>query len=101
MIKKLRRIRKVISLFKTIFPNNRFMNDFYRIIHESINAIASNQTLNLPFIEKKDKLFIFGAGASINNLTKDMWIEAEKSYSFGFNHFITHDFTANIHFFEF
>jgi len=50
--------------------------------------------------KKSDTLFILGSGASINNISDEMWKHIKQNDSFGFNFWLLHEHIPNYYMFE-
>lgn len=105
-LKYLRRLRTCINFLITIVKKPLILVELQRIINDLINTINGYDTelkyfdFNKLELQNKEKLFILGSGVSINRQNDKHWNEIAQNISFGFNYFVSHEFTANAYFFE-
>jgi hypothetical protein len=66
-------------------------------------SLKEYKTISVNNIEKSssDDVYIFGTGASINNISTPQWNTISNSSTIGLNGFFIHDFTVETYFFEF
>ncbi|MBA7523055.1 hypothetical protein ES705_15178 [subsurface metagenome] len=64
------------------------------------NKLKDTANLKIKNYKKSNTLFILGSGASIVNISSEEWKIIRKSDSFGFNHWIVHDFVPTFYMFE-
>ena len=94
--------RFIRRLLFTIKPcvSKRFFNESLRLLNDLIKL--DKKDLIVPeyenWISKSNKkLFIIGAGASLNNLSKKNWHEINDNFSIGLNFVLMHEFQADIY----
>ncbi|MBA7527358.1 hypothetical protein ES705_19534 [subsurface metagenome] len=69
-------------------------------IYVKENKLKDTANLKIKNYKKSNTLFILGSGASIVNISSEEWKIIRKSDSFGFNHWIVHDFVPTFYMFE-
>lgn len=101
-LKRWRFLRRLLVFFKCCVPEKLFI-ELSRLLKDIIRL--DEKDLIVPEYEKwisksNKKLFIIGAGASLNNLSKRNWDEINDNFSMGLNYFLMHEFRANIYILE-
>lgn len=108
-LKRLKRFRNIgiicKSLLEKINIQINWLDELNRTLKDGVDALQRTSTLasfDFEALTKHNnkKLFILGSGASLNTMTAQDWAEVKLNYSFSFNFFLAHEFTANIHFIE-
>jgi hypothetical protein len=95
-------LRRLLVFFKCCVPEKLFI-ELLILLKDIIRL--DNKDLIVPEYEKwtaksNEKLFIIGAGASLNNLSKRNWDEINENFSIGLNYFLMHEFRANMYILE-
>ena len=110
LLGRFRRIRKLMMIIDFLLTQSKIksglLNDILIIVNDIIATLNRfKPELNYYDFTKqkfdKQKLFILGSGASVNDLSEKNWQEIKSGSSFSFNYFLVKGFTGNLHFIEY